>query len=203
MMVRAMHKLMEWRLRSRRLAARWSQDVRGIAAVEFAMILPLLLVMLFGMIDITMGVAADRKVTMIAQSLSDLASRYASVTEAEFTNFFNIADAMLVPYDKTQLSATISQIYIDPSTKNGVVKWSRGDVKLTPGDPFAVPANLIGKDSSNAVLPNQYLILSQVSYLYKPIVGWVVAKTGITLGESSFTRPRLTTCVVAPSAPPC
>lgn len=183
----------------RRSAARLRRDTSGLAAVEFAMILPLLLLMFFGMIDVSLGVATDRKVTMVAQTLADLASRYTSVTETDFTNFFVIAGAMLTPFDKTPLAATISQVYLDPTSKTGKVQWSRGDAMLAKNAVVPVPTDLIGKDSSGNYLPNQYLILSQVTYPYKPIIGWVVPKAGITLSESSYTRPRQTACVQFPT----
>jgi Flp pilus assembly protein TadG len=186
-------------VRWRRSAARLRRDTSGLAAVEFAMILPLLLLMFFGMIDVSLGVATDRKVTMVAQTLADLASRYTSVTETDFTNFFVIAGAMLTPFDKTPLVATISQVYLDPTSKTGKVQWSRGDAMLAKNAVVPVPTDLIGKDSSGNYLPNQYLILSQVTYPYKPIIGWVVPKAGITLSESSYTRPRQTACVQFPT----
>jgi Flp pilus assembly protein TadG len=186
-------------VRWRRSAARLRRDASGLAAVEFAMILPLLLVMFFGMVDVSLGVATDRKVTMVSQTLADLASRYTSVTETDFTNFFVIADAMLTPFDKTPLVATISQVYLDPTSKTGKVQWSRGDAVLAKNAVVPVPTDLIGKDSSGNYLPNQYLILSQVTYPYKPIIGWVVPKAGITLSESTYTRPRQTTCVQLPT----
>jgi Flp pilus assembly protein TadG len=186
-------------VRWRRSVARLRRDASGLAAVEFAMILPLLLVMLFGMVDVSLGVATDRKVTMVAQTLSDLASRYATVTETDFTNFFVIADAMLTPFDKTPLVATISQVYLDPASKTAKVQWSRGDAMLAKNTVVPVPTDLIGKDSSGNYLPNQYLILSQVTYPYKPIIGWVVPKAGLTLSESTYTRPRQTTCVQFPT----
>jgi Flp pilus assembly protein TadG len=186
-------------VRWRRSAARLRRDTSGLAAVEFAMILPLLLLMFFGMIDVSLGVATDRKVTMVAQTLADLASRYTSVTETDFTNFFVIAGAMLTPFDKTPLAATISQVYLDPTSKTGKVQWSRGDAMLAKNAVVPVPTDLIGKDSSGNYLPNQYLILSQVTYPYKPIIGWVVPKAGITLSESSYTRPRQTACVQFPT----
>ena len=48
-------------------------------------------------------------------------------------------------------------------------------------------------------MANTYLILSEVSYLYVPTVGYVLAKGGITMGNSAFTRPRQSTCVYYPS----
>lgn len=182
-----------------RAVTRLRRDKSGIAAVEFAMIFPLMLMMFFGMIDVSTGFAVDRKVTMIAQTLSDLASRYTAVQETDVSNFFIIGDAMVTPYDKTILLSTVSQIYLDPSTKTAKVVWSRGDSKLTKGTVVTVPSGLIAMDSSGNWSANQYLILGQASYLYKPTIGWVVPQAGINLMESSFTRPRQGTCVALPT----
>jgi Flp pilus assembly protein TadG len=185
--------------RLRSAIKRWRRDDSGIAAIEFAMIFPMMLVMFFGMIDVSTGFAIDRKVTMISQTLSDLASRYTAVQETDVTNFFTIGDAMMTPYDATIMAATISQIYLDPTSKTGKVVWSRGDAKMTKGTVVSVPTDLIAKDSSGAWTANQYLILGQVTYLYKPTIGWVVPKAGINLMESSFTRPRQGSCVALPT----
>src|SRR6218665_1980254 len=114
-------------------------DTRGVSAVEFAMIIPLMFTMFFGMLDVSNGFAIDRKVSQIAQGMADLTSRYTTLAETDISNFFIIADAMLTPYDKTQLKATISQIYIDPSTKTAKVVWSRGDQKKAVGTMVSVP----------------------------------------------------------------
>jgi Flp pilus assembly protein TadG len=171
-------------------------DTSGLAAVEFAMILPLMLMMFFGIIDVSNGFAVDRKVSMISQTLSDLTSRYTVVQETDITNFFTIGDAMLTPYDRTVLKTTISQLYLDPSSKSAKVVWSRGDNKMTKGTVVAVPTDLVAKDSSGNWTANQYLVLGQVTYVYTPTVGWVISKLGINLGESSFTKPRQGTCVM-------
>jgi len=64
-----------------------------------------------------------------------------------------------------------------------------------------IPSGLIGRDSSGKVLPNQYLIFSEVSYLYQPIVGYVVSKAGIELSDTTYTRPRKFSCVTYPTPP--
>jgi Flp pilus assembly protein TadG len=178
------------------LARQCRSDNRGVGAIEFAMILPLMLVMLFGMIDLSNGFAVDRKVSQIAQMVSDLASRNTTVSETDVSNFFIIADAMLTPYDKTQLRATVTQVYLDPTSKTAKAVWSRGDEKKSKNAVVSVPANLIGKDSSGAWLANQYLIIGETNFNYQPIIGWVVPKSGIALSERAFTKPRQMTCVM-------
>lgn len=171
-------------------------DTRGVSAVEFAMIIPLMFLMFFGMLDVSNGFAVDRKVSQIAQGMADLASRYTTLAETDVSNFFIIADAMLTPYDKTQLKATISQVYIDPASKTAKVVWSRGDVTKAKGTVVSVPTDLITKDVNGNYLPNQYLILGEANYTYVPTIGWVVPKGGLTLADSMYTRPRQTSCVV-------
>src|SRR4030088_2476740 len=63
-----------WR-RARLSVASLLHDQAGIAATEFAVIVPIMLVMFFGTVEFSSGVAVDRKVTLIARTLSDLTSQ--------------------------------------------------------------------------------------------------------------------------------
>lgn len=176
---------------------RFARHAEGLAAVEFAMILPLMLVTLFGMIGATSAISIDRKVTSIARTLSDLTSQGGTVTDTDIQNFFAIGRAMLTPYGSAlnpfsggPLKATITEVYINPVSGAAQVQWSRGDNSRSVGSVVAtMPSDLIGKDASNKILPNQYFILSEVSYLYAPSILPGVAS--VPLGESTYTRPRL------------
>lgn len=177
--------------------ARFSRHAGGLAAIEFAMILPVMLVALFGMIGTTSAISINRKVTSIARTLSDLTSQGSTVTDTDIQNFFAIGRSMLTPYSPAQnpfsggpLKATISEIYIDPASGAARVQWSRGDVPRSVSEVVTtMPAELIGKDSTGKILPNQYFILSEVSYPYAPSILPGVAS--VSLAESTYTRPRM------------
>jgi|SRR5882757_3291750 Flp pilus assembly protein TadG len=195
-------------IRLRRATARLVRDKRGIAAVEFAMVAPLMLVMFFGTVEFTSGVAVKRKVSILTQSLADLVSRYESVNDTDIANFNKIADAIMTPYSATPLNATISELYIDPSTGAARVQWSKGDAARGTGTSVSIPAVLIARDASNNIKADQYLIFTESSYLYVPAVGYVMAKAGITLSDKIYMKPRLSNCVTYPTptsgtAPPC
>jgi Flp pilus assembly protein TadG len=183
-------------------AALW-RDSRGLAATEFAMIVPLMLLMLFGTIDVSSGVAVDRKVTLVARTLSDLTSQSKAVGDADMTNFFLASYGIMWPYPSAPVRATISEVYIDPASSVARVQWSKGSAPRGAGSTIGVPPGLIGRDSSGNILPNQYLIFSEVSYLYRPIVGYVMAKAGVTLSDTAYTRPRQSTCVFYGSETAC
>jgi len=170
-------------------------DSRGVAATEFAMIVPLMLVMFFGTVEVSSGVAVDRKVTLVARTLSDLTSQSTGVKDADITDFFKASNGIMWPYPSSPVQATISELYIDPATSVARVQWSKGSSPRGSGSTVTIPSGLIGKDSSGNTLPNQYLIFSEVSYLYQPISGYVMSRAGVTLSDNAYTRPRQSICV--------
>jgi Flp pilus assembly protein TadG len=172
----------------RRSALDLSGDTRGFAAIEFAMIVPLMLVLFFGTVEFSSGVAVDRKVTLMARTLSDLTSQNVSVTDAQLTNIFAASTGIMAPYVVGPLKSTITELYVDPTTKIARVQWSKGDAPRGAGTTVAIPTALQVGDS--------YLIYSEVSYKYVPAVGYVMAKAGINMSDYTYTRPRQSTCVL-------
>lgn len=182
--------------RARRSAMSLPRDDRGVVAIEFAMIAPLLLVMFFGTVEFSSAVAVDRKISMVTQQLADLASRYTSVNDTDLTNFGKIGNAMLTPYSSTPLKTTITEIYIDPASGVGRAQWSKGFAPKGDGTPVPVPDNLIVRDAQNKIVPNQYLIFAETSYLYTPAVGYVMGVAGVNLSDKTYMRPRMGDCVL-------
>jgi Flp pilus assembly protein TadG len=188
--------MLKLRLRWRRQVRRLQADTGGIAAVEFAMLLPLMLMIFFGTIQISMAVAVDRKVSLTARTLSDLISQTLASTAAtstDFTNAFGITKAILSPYSNTPLKAIISQVYIDQTSLVAKVVWSQASNATAHNykDVVTVPAAL--------QIAGTYLIMSEVSYNYQPIAGYDIhlgfVSSSYTLTDSMFTRPRNDTCV--------
>src|SRR5215467_167583 len=111
--------LTSFRLCRQHLTALW-RDRSGVAATEFAFIVPLMLVLFFGVVEFSSGVAVDRKVTIVARTLSDLVSQNTTVTDTQFTNIFNAGTIVMAPYTSAPYSAstlhsTISELYVDPN----------------------------------------------------------------------------------------
>jgi Flp pilus assembly protein TadG len=181
-------------LRIQRAARDLPGDTRGIAAIEFAMIVPLMLVLFFGTVEFSSGVAVDRKVTLMARTLSDLTSQNEKITDTQLTNFFNASSGIMTPYSATPVKSTITELYVDPATKVARVQWSKGDAPRGTGSTVAIPTALQVGDT--------YLIYSEVSYKYTPAVGFVMTKTGIDLSDFTYTRPRYSKCVIYPAPSP-
>ncbi len=176
-------------LRMRRHAFELVGNNRGVGAVEFAMIMPLMAMMLVGTYEFSAGVAIDRKVTIMARTLSDLTSQNEKVTDAQLTNFFNASKAIMTPYASTPVEGTITELWINPTTLKARVQWSQGANAHSAGDIIEIPEAL--------KIANTYLIYSEVKYKYVPSVAWFINKAnGITLSDVTFTRPRQSLCVM-------
>jgi Flp pilus assembly protein TadG len=180
-------------LRMRRSALDLSGDTKGLAAVEFAMIVPLMLVLFFGTVEFSSGVAVDRKVTLMARTLSDLTSQNVSVTTTQLNNIFNASTGIMTPYPSSPVNARIVELYIDP---NLVVRqiWTATSGAAPPTGTVTVPTALR--------IAGTYLIYSEVMYKYEPIIGYVMPKGGINLSDFTFTRPRQSLCVFNPPPSP-
>jgi Flp pilus assembly protein TadG len=182
-------------------------DCRGIAAIEFALIVPIMLVMFFGVVEFSSGVAVNRKVTQAARTLSDLVSQSTNVLDTDLTNAGQATKAIMTPYPPAPLKSSITELYVDPATKVARVQWSRtlsidssgnvtfGTAAHNQSDVVTVPTAL--------QVGGTYVIWSETSYLYVPTVGYVMAKAGVTLHDFTYTRPRQSLCVTYPAPGLC
>ena len=169
--------------RLRRLAG----DERGVSAVEFALILPLMLTLYLGSVEISQGIGADRKVTLTARTVADLVSQVASINNADMTNALKASSAVMAPFPVSNLRVTVTSIKIDAAGK-ATVDWSDAfnGTARAKGSTMTLPAALNVVSSS--------LILSEVQYSYKPVIGYVVTGT-LTLKDQIYMRPRLSDSV--------
>ncbi|HUZ13288.1 MAG TPA: TadE/TadG family type IV pilus assembly protein [Caulobacteraceae bacterium] len=165
---------------------RW--DRRGVAALEFALIVPILFLLYFGVEELTLAVMTERRVAHTASTVGDLVAQAASITQAQVGDAFAIGDAIVYPFPTTPLQLRVTSIVADAKGRT-TVAWSRGDglAALAKGSAVAV--------SSNLVAPNESVIMAEAHYLYTPATSFVV-RTSIPFNETYYLRPRLSDQVV-------
>lgn len=182
--------------RIERLVGTFVRDRRGNIAVEFAVIVPLMLTFFFTTIEISDALSIKRKATLVARTMSDLVSQSSKVNDTDMANFTKTAVAIMTPYKGAPLKTTVSELYVDPDSLTAKVKWSKGSVPLAINSTVAVPTAL--------KVAGTYLIYSKVEYKYTPAVGYFFDKIiGRTLEDETFTRPRQSLCVLYDPAVAC
>jgi Flp pilus assembly protein TadG len=189
-------------IRARLAIGGFFEDRSGVGAVEFAMLLPLMLVAIFGTVEFSSALAVDRKVSLVARAIANVTSQGTQATSADLTNYFLAGNKIMTPYAAPNM--TISELYIDPSSGNARVQWSQGSAPRAVGSVVAIPSSLIARNpNTNAINPSQYVIFSEVNTLYTSPVnfGNLMPSGGVTLSDIAYAIPRQSTCVFYPSTP--
>ncbi|MEP7029671.1 MAG: TadE/TadG family type IV pilus assembly protein [Pseudolabrys sp.] len=162
--------------------SRLARDQRGVSAVEFALLAPVMIGLYLGVAEVSDGVAADRKVSLTSAALANLTSQVATIATADMTNILDASSAIISPFSASKLKMTVTCINIDAS-KVAKVKWS-----VTRGG--SANSGTISIPSALAVASTQ-LILAEVSYAYTPTVGYTITGT-LTLSDKMYMSPRIT-----------
>jgi Flp pilus assembly protein TadG len=173
------------RQRSLRLAA----DQRGISSVEFALLLPLMLTMYFGTLEVTDAISADRQVTLVASTVANIASQYTQVSNADVSNILGAASQVLAPFPLANATVTLTSVLIDQNG-NATVDWSQtvNGTTRSGNVTSSIPAALVQSSKGGFVL------WGEATYHYKPMIGYVVTGT-LTMANQIFARPRMSNTV--------
>lgn len=170
------------------LLTRLIRDDRGVSAVEFALIAPLMLSLYLGCVGLSDGVSADRKLTLVSSTVANLVAQSTALTDTDMTNIFSASGAIMSPYSTSNLTMAVSCLKIDAS-KNVTVKWSKGyNGGSALSGSVSIPTDL--------KVANSQLILAKASYAYTPPVGSGITGT-LNLSQQMYMTPRIS----APSYP--
>lgn len=167
----------------RKLLHRFGADRAGLAAVEFAILLPMMVILLFGSVEVINMLSTNQRVQNVAASLADVVARDTEVSNDEITGLWAAMDTLMFPEPPAPLTARISSVLIvDASTAQ--VTWSEGSGMAARGvnSLVALPAAMMQ--------PGTSIIIAETSYPYTSIIG-VVTPDEITMTHISYRRARL------------
>lgn len=105
------------------LAARQCAAQRGVSAVEFALIAPLMVLMLFGSAEASLAVTVDRKTTLAASTLGDLAAQTDLVACAELAQIGTVTRQVFEPYSGANATMVVASLKLDAGAAK--VEWSK------------------------------------------------------------------------------
>lgn len=158
------------------------RDKRGIALIEFAFVLPFLVLLFVGGFQLLDAISAYRKVGKTVRTLADLTTQNTTITAAQADEILGAAQQVMSPYTLSAAVMRISQIQIDASNR-ATISWSRSlnGTAFVTGSTFTMPASLN--------VPNKYYIYSEITYTYTPSIASTMIGT-IPLSQTIFMSPR-------------
>lgn len=166
-----------------RLLRRLGRERRGVAAVEFALVMPMLLVLYLGGYEMENCISTDRKLTLTTSELANVTSQYTTMSTADVSTVLNASAQIMTPYSTQNLSIVLSEVQTD-ATGKATVTWSKafgGATALTATKPVTIPSGL--------AVPNVYYVMVQTAYAYAPTVGSGFFPS-VPLSSQIFILPR-------------
>jgi Flp pilus assembly protein TadG len=172
---------------------------QGVAATEFALVLPVMVLMYLGTVEVTQGIQAKRRVNMLARTLADLTSQSANLSSTGLASIFDAGKVVMAPLSVTPLKMRVSSVIVTPAGQT-CVDWSfsspAGDIRAV-GGPVTIPTGLIDPDATSW----QSIIMAEVQYGYTPVTAYVITGT-INISDSpAYMRPRASTRVTIDGVP--
>ncbi len=164
------------------------RDSRGVAAIETAFILPFLLILFFGLVDLTQLISLNRKITYAASVVGDLVTQNEStVAAANFTDYFNAAKLVMKP---TPISDVRIEIYQFRNIGGTITnQWNK---KSTGGAACGMPSTT---GFSTLMTDGNDVVVAAVCTTYTPFMAtflgsMILGATSFPMTEEIALRPR-------------
>jgi Flp pilus assembly protein TadG len=164
-----------------RLLKRIAGD-RGTAAVEFALVAPLMIAIYLGVVELTGLLLVDRKVIAATETAADLVSQESVISPTEVDDVIAAAQRIFDPYPTATLTVNIASIRFNTNSGAAEIEWQR-----VSGDSNA--GSTILSEAAGLGLPGEGVVIVYVTYSYTPMFGSLITGS-VNLVEMSFLRPR-------------
>jgi Flp pilus assembly protein TadG len=167
--------------------ARFKRDERGLAFVEFACVLPVLLLMYLAGYQLSDALSCNRKVTITARAVADLTTQNATLSQTQINTILSASTQIMAPYKASNALVRVTEFTTD-ANGNTTVYWSHDSSGggRTPGSSFILPPNI--------KVASTFIVLSEVTYSYKPAVTFGIVGP-MTLSDKIYMNPRVSKSV--------
>jgi len=180
------------------------QDNRGIAAVEFALCMPLLLLLFLGGYEYARYMLIHVKMENIAFTISDIITQQTSVTNGQLTQYTIAASEIMQPYDFGSGSGAVYISSVNKTAGNSqTVSWQYEYNTDAPGH---IRTSKVGDEDANATLPGalalndeETVLVTEVFFDFEPVFGGFMLDAS-TIYRSSVFKPRFGTLTTPPSS---
>lgn len=159
----------------------------GIAATEFALILPILLLVLMGTIELTNALAAKRKLLNATQSAADLIGQSTDVTSSDLDTIYLAARLTMSPVVTTNMTIGVASVRFDDTTGAPTLDWIDDYNNGTVTDPLV---KAVGHGEAGASI-----IIVSTTNIYTPLIELIIP-TSFVMRETTYVRPRTVSYVM-------
>jgi Flp pilus assembly protein TadG len=157
-------------------------DRRGVAAIEFALVVPMVIVVYVTGFEIAQAATVYRKLTDTTVQLANVAAQYTGMSSGDVSTVMSASAQIMAPYSTTNLAIVLSEVTTNASGA-GSVTWS----KTYQGTALATGAAVTMPTGFQAA--NTNYIMVQTTYSYSPTFGTSLIGP-IAMSNKIFMLPR-------------
>lgn len=152
----------------------FSKNQHGVAAVEFVLVFPLLIALLFGAVELYGHLNAIRKTGNLTASLADLVSQSKEITSGQLDALHPLAVSLMAPLDPSSIRYRIASVYQGDIGDDPQLRWEHingsknGSGKImVGGDEYKVTeCDKFDNNLNKTFPPNQSSVFVVVEYTY-------------------------------------
>jgi Flp pilus assembly protein TadG len=178
---------------------RFWKDDSGVAAIEFGLVISILIVILTGCFECGRYILLNQKLDRTSTSVVDLIAQADNVTTGVLSDTYAAAEEQTLPFDlATHGRVIISSVY-KPDTSTEKVQW-----QCEGGGSYTSASSEIGDEGSDADMPDTFtvgvgenVVVAEVFYDYEPFLFEGVFQPAV-FRHTSFMRPRGSLLVTDP-----
>ena len=164
----------------KKILSKWIDEEDAVAAVEAALIFPIMLTLFLGIFDLGNAILANQKTIRASQVVADLITRENIVTAEDVTGAIEAGRLALEPMDSASYGVDIVSIRFDENADAAIIWRETFNMAPLPNALTAVAA---------LQTANEGVVMVSVNYLYNPVfAGFAVGQ--ISMGEVAFSRGR-------------
>lgn len=179
-------KLTVFRLKSRlhQSVARLRQNEDGLAAIEFAILAPLLISMYFGLAEVASAVAVNRSVSHATNVAGDLAAQTSNIDKTDLEDVLSATIRVMNIKNPSGATIQLDSWARDSDGKNtliGSAIMNSGAAALPDFDPADIDNSLMSENSG--------ILVARIAYNYSPLK-LMYLKQDITMSDTFILKPR-------------
>lgn len=166
----------------RNLLRRLGADEKGLAAIEFALIAPIMIFFYLAMVEVCQAFMAQKRAGHVTSLVADLVAQEDRVSGASIDDVFAIGGLMMRPFSEANLTQRVTSVTRVGGSNR--VDWSHGHgmAARNAGSTMTLPNNLI--------VDGQSLVVSEAVYDYESPVDYLMP--GVTqFSQVYYLRPRV------------
>ena len=170
-----------------RLARRFSSEKRGAAAVEFALLLPSLMALCFGMFEVYFRYVAEDQFNRYITQTGDLIARADQLHTADIANYLSLAQRIMVEVDTHDVIELHVASIGFKKDKTPVLLWQRS----AGGDPIVIDTD----DAIGVGLALETVMRIEAYFTYTSPFQYLMQQNPVLKKKVVYFKPRVTRAI--------